>query len=248
MALRPLTAYPGQVNDGDPAGYPLGKAQNVVVEGDGVGTPWEKDLVNDLWGWQQALLAAAEIDPSNIPDKVGASQYLAAIQALIHSQADPLDARLDAVEPALATAQVDIQAIRTFASYVVSGDDVALGARFHLGAEITSSPIAGKSWGLSSNRVTVPTNGIYEVHLVGRFQTNGDWGSIGLSLDTDDKGTCDFLSAGSDHDGLVDILKLVQITDRVHQRINVIASDAEGGGANPISVLVNPTLVIKLIS
>lgn len=82
MALDPSAEYPGQVATGD-AGYPYGKAQNVTVEGDGTGTPLEKALVNDLFGFQQALLDAADIAPSGVPDQVGASQYLQAFYQLL---------------------------------------------------------------------------------------------------------------------------------------------------------------------
>jgi hypothetical protein len=81
MALDPSAEYPGQVETGDP-GYLYGKAQNVTVEGDGTGTPLEKALVNDLFGFQQALLVAANITPSGNPDMVGASDYLLAIYRL----------------------------------------------------------------------------------------------------------------------------------------------------------------------
>jgi hypothetical protein len=80
MALNPLARYAGQVATSDPAGYPYGKAQNVTVEGDGTGTPLEKDLVNDILGLQQALLVAAGITPSGVSDKANASQYLDAIR------------------------------------------------------------------------------------------------------------------------------------------------------------------------
>jgi len=79
MALDPKTRYPGQVSTLDP-GYPNGKAQNIVVVNDGTGTPWEQDLVNDFLGFEQALLDAARITPTNTPDKVGASQYLDALR------------------------------------------------------------------------------------------------------------------------------------------------------------------------
>lgn len=74
--------YSGQVDTSDPAGYPHGKARNVTVIGDGTGTPLEKDLVNDIFGLQQALLANAGVAPSGVPDKVGASQQLDAIKFL----------------------------------------------------------------------------------------------------------------------------------------------------------------------
>jgi hypothetical protein len=68
--------------------YPLGKARNEVVEGDGSGTPLEEQWVNDLWGFLQALLAGASITASGNPDQVGASQYVDAIQALIYDLLD----------------------------------------------------------------------------------------------------------------------------------------------------------------
>ena len=82
MAISPRTRYPGQIDITDPAGYPEGAAQNVTVSGDGTGTPLEKDLTNDVLGFQQALLAAAGLTPSGTPEKVGASQYLDAVRAI----------------------------------------------------------------------------------------------------------------------------------------------------------------------
>jgi hypothetical protein len=81
MALIPSASYPGQTATSD-AGYPQGKAQNILVAGDGTGTPWEADLANDLFGMQQALLDESFITPTGNPDEVGASQYLDAIEAL----------------------------------------------------------------------------------------------------------------------------------------------------------------------
>lgn len=82
MALIPKNAYPAQTLTTDPA-YPQGKARNATVLGDGTGTPFEQQWVNDVWGFQQALLDEAGIVPNGSPDSVGASQYLAAIQALM---------------------------------------------------------------------------------------------------------------------------------------------------------------------
>lgn len=82
MALEPQARYAPQIDAGDP-GYPLGKARNVSVSGAGDGTPWERDLVNDLFGFQQALLDQAGASPSGMPDEVGASQYLDAIRTII---------------------------------------------------------------------------------------------------------------------------------------------------------------------
>lgn len=81
MALNLAVRYAGQV-DVD-AAYPQGKARNVVTEGDGTGFPFEKDFVNDILGWQQALLLASGITPSATPDTAIASQYLMAFYRLI---------------------------------------------------------------------------------------------------------------------------------------------------------------------
>lgn len=87
MALIPKNKYPSQIDTTD-AAYPQGKAQNVAVFGDGSGTPWEKDLVNDIFGFQQALLADQSITPSENPDRVGASQYLDAIKGVADDRID----------------------------------------------------------------------------------------------------------------------------------------------------------------
>ena len=78
MALRPKILYPGQTSSVD-AGYPHGKARNRATPGDGTGTPWEQNLVNDIFGFQQALLVNAGITPSDTPDNALSSQYLEAV-------------------------------------------------------------------------------------------------------------------------------------------------------------------------
>jgi hypothetical protein len=88
MAIDPSAEFPGQVSLADPTGYPLGKARNVTVPLDGTGTPWEERIANDILGFQQALLTEAGLTPTGVPDKVGASQYLDAIRALISPTSD----------------------------------------------------------------------------------------------------------------------------------------------------------------
>jgi hypothetical protein len=90
MALIPSARYPAQSDTGD-AGYPQGKARNAATFQDGTGTPQEKAWINDLWGFEQALLAQASIVPSGDPDQVGASQYLDAILALVASSLVPVE-------------------------------------------------------------------------------------------------------------------------------------------------------------
>lgn len=82
MAIVPSTRYPTQTN-APTAGYPQGSARNITVPGDGTGTPWEADLVNDWFGFFQSLLDAAGITPSGTPDEVGASDYFNAIGTLV---------------------------------------------------------------------------------------------------------------------------------------------------------------------
>lgn len=79
MAIDPSATYAGQIDTTDPVGYPYGKARNELVEDDGTGTPWEQDIVNDLLGFQQALLDYHGVAPSGVPEKVGTSQYLDAL-------------------------------------------------------------------------------------------------------------------------------------------------------------------------
>lgn len=82
MAINLLTEYPGKVAAAS-AGFPFGSARNVTTPGDGTGTPWEQAIVNDLVGWQQALLSRVGATPTGTPDEVGASQYLDAIEEII---------------------------------------------------------------------------------------------------------------------------------------------------------------------
>lgn len=74
--------YPGQIDTSDPVGFPYGKAKNVVVKGDGTGTPWESDLVNDFIGFMQALAVAGHEVPGSFGEKVGDSQLLNALRSL----------------------------------------------------------------------------------------------------------------------------------------------------------------------
>ena len=81
MALIVKDRYPSKIDTTDPA-YPLGKARNITTTLDGRGTPFEKDLINDIFGFQQALLSESGIIASGVPDEVGASQYLESIKLI----------------------------------------------------------------------------------------------------------------------------------------------------------------------
>jgi hypothetical protein len=85
MAIEPQLEYPAQIVTTD-SGYPYGKARNDASPEATDGTPLEERWVNDLFGFLQALLKFAGIEPSGNPDKYGASQYLEAIYEVIHSR------------------------------------------------------------------------------------------------------------------------------------------------------------------
>lgn len=70
------------------AAYPQGKAKNVVSAGDGTGTPWEAQLINDFFGFQQSLLDEAGITPSGSPDEVGASDYMDSLKRILSDDAE----------------------------------------------------------------------------------------------------------------------------------------------------------------
>lgn len=86
MAINPTNEFVGKIAS-DPTNYPYGKARNITAPGDGLGTPFKDVLVNDVFGFQQALLKSAGIVPSGTPDKWGASEYLQAVVALASGRA-----------------------------------------------------------------------------------------------------------------------------------------------------------------
>jgi len=112
MAIDPSAKYPGQIVTAD-ANYPYGKARNVVSEGDGTGTPFEEDLVNDVFGFQQALLQEVSVAPSGTPDHANTSQYRDALKTLTR---------------------------RTVASFDLSGSAVADNGLFTFASDVASAP------------------------------------------------------------------------------------------------------------
>lgn len=81
MAISISEQYPGKTA-GTNTNYPLGQARNITTPGDGTGTPWEAAIVNDDQGFKQALLAAASLVPSGVPDTAVVSQYLDALKVV----------------------------------------------------------------------------------------------------------------------------------------------------------------------
>ena len=97
MAIRLEQQYPDKTTPAS-ADYPHGQARNVTTPGDGTGTPLEQAWVNDLFGWQQALLTAAGITPSGVPDTARNSQHMEALRALFVSLDSDLIERIEKLE------------------------------------------------------------------------------------------------------------------------------------------------------
>lgn len=81
MALNQKIRYPVGTAIGD-ANYPVGSAVNSTAPGALNGYPWEKDQINDLFGYFQGLLSRAGITASGNPDTVLVSDYLDALSVL----------------------------------------------------------------------------------------------------------------------------------------------------------------------
>lgn len=92
MANNPSTlpGYNGQTKAPD-ANYPYGSARNDAAPGDLTGTPRIAAEINDIMGFQQALLNAAFIVPSGNPDTVLVSQYLEALNKVLQNSHDSLN-------------------------------------------------------------------------------------------------------------------------------------------------------------
>lgn len=224
------TAY-GQISNADPTGYPYGAAQNEATYNDGTGTPLEKTWLNDLFGFQQAMLVAAGIVPSGTPDKVGASQYLDALQAFIGA---PIIARLNAVEARMADVE-DAHAalsstvghLQSFALYSIGTNPTDDGSRFNLTQTFAVAPGSG-DFSLSSDRITVPRNGKYHVTVTGTLDCSAAEGArwaIALNADATllnkfDSGSADDLENKLDRLPFA-LTYLLQVTDKATQRINV---------------------------
>lgn len=84
MANNPSTlpGYNGQTAAPD-ANYTYGSARDDAAPGDLTGTPRIAAEVNDIMGFQQALLNEASIIPSGSPDTAATSQYLQALRKII---------------------------------------------------------------------------------------------------------------------------------------------------------------------
>lgn len=169
MALIPSVRYSGQVDTGD-ANYPHGKARNAGAFQDGTGTPFERDLVNDIWGFLQALLDRARITPSGTPDHVGASQYVDSVEAV---------ARASTVKRALSLRELGLGGVTPTPSSSLVGAVSALGYWTVVAKAGTNSVFAINDSHLPSmSGVTIPgLTSVIKLVRGGRILAIGDGGN-----------------------------------------------------------------------
>lgn len=74
MAIIPKTLYPLKFDAFEPA-WPQGKPRRILVAGDGTGSPWDLEIVEDIMGLQQALLLKAGVSPTGDSETALVSQY-----------------------------------------------------------------------------------------------------------------------------------------------------------------------------
>jgi hypothetical protein len=133
--------YPTK-SQADALNYALaGKARDVTSSGDGTGTPLEKDWMNDLFGWQQALMAQAGLAPNGNVETQIASQLLSAVQ-IVSQQ-------------------------RIYAAYQFGTTAVANNALFPILALMSQNG----SFNLTANVVTFPAAGKYRVAVSGMVKS-----------------------------------------------------------------------------
>lgn len=218
MAIAPKDMYPGQIATGD-TNYPAGKAQNVVVAGDGIGTPWEKTLVNEHFGFQQALLRAASLTENGVPESVAASQYLAAIQALIAAVATPISDRVATLEAAC----------RRPGFYTAATQSTPNGAL--IAWTESDDPTAAYSLSSDKKQLIFTRNGRFWIQPTLNYNgIAGASGQVGFYIRRDTlvfAKAADYWSYDSGQDtATVTARALVKITDYTTQRVNIqIASD-----------------------
>lgn len=227
MALDPSARYPSQI-DAD-TDYPYGKARNVAVDGDGTGTPLEKDWVNDLFGFEQALLDAASITPSGDPDSVAASDYLDAIQFLDSAVAAAAAAATADVAADLVTAIAE----RHGARYSLSGTTIAQGSKYTLSLEERSDT----DYALASNEITVPEGGWYLITLQTRMQNDDTSNPRGIAAGVQINGVTKAsayatrFSATASHVVGMSTQFVYHITTPASEKISVVELSGAGNGS-----------------
>jgi hypothetical protein len=230
MAIAPKDVYPSQTEVTD--GYPFGKAKNRATLGDPTGTPLEKQWVNDIWGFFQALLTAAGITPSGSPDQLEESQYLNAIEqrinagtnevsAAVVAQGTELDGLTDRVETLEAVAG-------RLAVFSVASQTVLHGSRLALVESLDPQ----HHYSVSSGRIAVDDEGYYEISATISVTSLTDFpNSAGFRLMLEDTQLAKAQRNQVDASQLPMSFcasAIARITDKTLQRLNVVALTSSG--------------------
>lgn len=167
MALVPAARYPGQVDSGI-ADYPHGRARNRLSPSSGDGTPWEQDVVNDIWGLLQGLLVDAAIPPSGLVDNATLSQYRDALKKLTR---------------------------RCACTVAISGTGLDAGDHFDLtiATETTGSGFSVVDDGIGNDVLRVPEPGVYLITQA--LNVIGSSGTAVLQVQTRAGGVVDSMRA-----------------------------------------------------
>mgnify|MGYP003663382362 CR=1 FL=1 len=115
MALNYNSRYPLQT-DVDAQFYPYGKAKNVSADDAADGFPFERDYINDQFGFFQKLLVESGTTPNGNVDTALSSQYFNALQNVIsnvtYSDAEGIVAgittRVDNLDGEISDAQIEL--------------------------------------------------------------------------------------------------------------------------------------------
>jgi hypothetical protein len=121
MAINPYVSYPTQIT-APSASYPYGGPQNITTSYDGTGTPWDEDLIGDIFGFQQAVLSEADITPSGSPETAVTSQYLQGLKVIAEILQIPAS---------------DLEAFGKKRQVTVTSNSVGIGAGLYLNADGT---------------------------------------------------------------------------------------------------------------
>lgn len=88
MAINPSNDVPN--TDAPNAAYPYGSGRNVSTPTATDGTPYQANLLNDIWGFLQSVLTDAGNAPNGNPDSVTNQQYLGSMKDIIVDVVNPL--------------------------------------------------------------------------------------------------------------------------------------------------------------
>ncbi len=187
------TTYPGQTA-GVNANYPNGQARNVTVSGDGLGTPWEQQLLNDILGFMNASVDEAGITISGSPETALASDVMDGLKAVLGLPSTQLnDLRVTRDTIVLMTTQPGS------GRNIAAGNTRNLVLTASLQKQINATWVSGAGGGLP-DPLTVAADTWYRRFIVGKADGSG----VDLAWDTSATAANFFLDANAIAAGFTD--------------------------------------------